>query len=464
MVNVKKQVFDVLREWNGLTIDTIALLTGLSRAEIMPVITDLLTNRYLTYDDRGRISIRVVLNPTRRPFRAGLWDYETIGDRLQKGVTTIPDRYLDTRTIDGIVHRCQGKSPTCVGNAIAECADILYLRTTGDYPTPDDCAKCRNNVRLDPSDPRNSTYYDIHLPTSYSAICAYVGARQIGNVSGAGAYIDDAALYWKKTGLCRSLQWYLSKDGITQWWTPYPDKDPVTGETVAETQPKHRLGGFAAITTETGIKRALLDSGCVLIAYAVPENYLSWRDSGVLRWKGSCIGYHAGVIVGWDDPEQFWWILQTWRDEGFHKLMKMPYTYWSRAKDGAIALIPGQVAKFVRERIYRHITIVLSGVREDTDIEVQIGSSATSVGKAGGYGAELLLGETYTISARPKGADRWASVTVTVTETTGTVCIEWSGTPVPGGQDKPDVQRPPTLAERIRKQIADTLKNMFNRK
>lgn len=456
-MTLKKEIFALLKNRNLYSPGVLPYILNRPQNEIRSLVLNLVREGYLRYDNDGNIYAPVLLNPV-RALRAGLWSYEEIERRLQKGVSSLPGAYLNQQLIAGIVHRCQGRSPTCVGNAVAECADILYLKKTGDYPTPADWQKCRNNVLFDPNNP-NGAYYDTHLPMSYSATCAYYGAREVGHVTAPGAFIDDAALYWRQDGLCRSWQWYLVKDGVTQFKDPYPDTDPVTGEKARDSQKKHKIAGFATVTTQDGIKRAVLENDCVLIAYEVSENYRSWKD-GTLRWKGASVGSHAGVIVGWDDAGSHWWILQTWRDEGYPKLMKMPYSYWNRAKVGAIALVPGDVARWVRERVYRHVTITLNGIPTNQTVDYQIGREKVT-GPASGVGADLILGETYTISATVPGRKGLGTRTVTITEETRDVVLEWVE------QDTISVitpEKPLTLGDKIRVMVRDALNRAFGRK
>jgi len=419
---IASKAFALLKRHNSLSLRSLVVLLNTDIPTLTAALKPYVDQGYIKEKD-GYLYLPIVLTE-KKPFRPGLWQYETLIDKIQAAPLQFPARYLDKATIDCIVHRCQGPSPTCVGQATVECADLLYLYETQDVLTAEDWAKCQKNVLWDKNDPKGP-YYDVYLRTSHSSACAYHGARKVGNVVRPGAFIDDAALFWQKEGLCRDWQWIMIKDGVTQLRTPYPDKDPITGETVEETKPKHRLSGFAEIKTDRGIKQAVMDRGACLIAYSVSDNYLNWKD-GTLRWKGADIGGHAGVIVGWDDDERFWWILQSWRDAGFPKLMKMPYDYWNKAKIGAIALLDYMTAQWAREAVYRHLSVILAGVPAETPITIQIADKETG-GYASGVGADLLIGETYEIRAQPKGANHWVHGLFKIDAGTTAITLTWDG-------------------------------------
>jgi len=466
-VTPDRKLWSFLKRYNGATLEQLQQVTGLAGADLEALII-----KYAKFFDfepdpvTGKtvyLSLKVVFGKA-KPLRAGLYSYEEIIKGLQCAGDILPSKYLDMSTIDAIVHHDQDKSPSCVGNATANCADIMHVRTTGERPTPQDWSEVRYDVKYNPDDPNCVTYFDIYLPQTHAAACAYEGARQIGHVTAPGAYIDDAVLYWKKEGLCQDHQWYHAKDGMTRWREPYPDLNPKTGERAAETAKKHKLTGFATIKTTDGMKRAILESGCILVAYRVPDTYEGWKSGKIRKWKGSEIGSHAGCIIGWDEDKRIWYVLQTWRNQGFPKILEMSYDFWNHAKVGAIALLGYTSAKFAQEVLYRTVKINVLGVDPDAVVKVMINDDPIITGKRDAVSVALQVGKTYGIDVNAEG--RGLKQYVTITEDMTSIDVDLSKEAFEKPQEPQEPQEPVqpvkkmTLQERL-DAMRERLQNIF---
>lgn len=278
------------------------------------------------------------------------------GDVVQTVSCGRPPEHTNS-VLKWIVHRGQGQSPTCVGQTVAEMMDVLYMTKVGNKPEKTEITK---NKHFEVGS--KSFLADVLYDTSFSAACAYQKAREIGRSFEQGAYIDAGMVAAQRIGTCRDWQWACPKDQNTVLTSPFPDVDPVTGDTASTTCSQHKIDGFARCNTIDDIKQAIFEKGCVAGAIKMFSNYTS-AYGGTLAHPGAmdvAVGGHAVLFVGYDrDGVKY---LDSWRDEGYPVLIKVPDSYLSSYLIDAFAPLDSEESSFAREYMYKKVTVTSNRV------------------------------------------------------------------------------------------------------
>jgi hypothetical protein len=352
----------------------------------------------------------------------------------------------------------------CVGEAMSEVMDSVYMKITGDKPTAEEKAKAQYNIQK-PIGPYKTTI-DVGYPQTFSDACSYFKSRELGHVTvPSGSFIDYAILAAIKVGICRQWQWWLSQSGTAEWPFPFPDVDPETSEKAMDTAAKHTIEGYAQCTSPESIKRALFDHGwAVLSAWEVFENYNDGRYNG--HWpipRGASVGGHAMAIVGWNKAGEFI-VLQSWRSAGWPQLNYIPPGYWASGFIGAIVPLDSSEVEFGREVLYQKVTVNCSD-------EANLTVNGKFVSKGTKFSVDLEIGTKATISAGATGWNETISVALNVTKDETNVEIVFLNKPdtPPTPPSPPTPPLPPkpgspgwvdALNARL-KAIFDTLKKRF---
>ena len=450
-LNYNQRVYKYLRSNNGSTIEEIykGLGGSVPIGDIEHVVKVGVNDGFLRVES-DKVYLKQVFDTPRKIPESGFWIYEKVRREAQQVTREgeLPVNYLNP-VVDNTVHRGQGFAGTCVGQTGAEMLDILHQMTLDDKPTPGDWANVQRNVIYDDRNP-NTTWYDILLPMSYSAADIYETSRNIGHVTyPSGSYIDYAMLAAKTEGCCRDWQWYCSKDGKTKFYEPYPDIDPETGETAAETKKKHKIGAFARVTSLEGIKRAVYENGCVVAAFLVYANYEGGKHDGVFPApKGGEIGSHAVLIVGWKGNTLI--VLNSWWDEKWPKLNYISETYYLRAKQGFFTPLEPNLVKFAKS-LYRHITFYVN-----LEADLYIDGDKIGTTKDGKIGAELEVGKRYTVKARCVSTGEIIETPFAVNEDTTQFRFVFYEKPDDGGDGGDDFDYD-SIANRLIKKFQDLM-------
>jgi len=139
---------------------------------------------------------------------------------------------------------------------------------------------------------------DLNLSEQVMVSCGNAGSCGGGSVSSASNYLKSTGLpletcypYTATNGACANAcaDWQSSAYRISSW------------SYVATTQ-----------ATVEGIKNALYSNGPLVTTFAVYQDFFSYR-SGVYSYvSGSLAGHHAVLIVGYDDPGQYFIVKNSW--------------------------------------------------------------------------------------------------------------------------------------------------------
>ena len=172
--------------------------------------------------------------------------------------------------------RNQAHEGTCVGHALASgvMGHLQQLKPTPDAP----------------------------FGRTLSVRDAYEGARQVEHVSGEGAFPRAALKYAQKTGLCLEAEW------------PYQAGDRGAPAAAADTSRAcNRIGSYAAVNLAIiDMKAAMTLHGALMVVVPVVDGFYQPNGAGFVRYEGGRHGYHAVVLVGWDDATKAFRVRNSW--------------------------------------------------------------------------------------------------------------------------------------------------------
>ena len=402
----------------------------------------------------------IVFNPKQMLSRKlGFWNWDHI-QKVAPGVAavTLPDSWR-VSVAPNVYWRDQAGQGYCVGFSCANVDDILYLIShPEEMPTAADIAAIKRDIPITLG--TDQTSYDLGPRQASSGACAYHRSREYDPTIGpSGSYIDLVMKAFHEKGICRDAQWYTSKSGRSEWVTPYPDKDPITGETAQQTADKHTIGGYAQVTTIDSMKRAMYGTngndgcGCLECAITVYENYGDGQSDGVFPLpRGEEVGGHALCICGWDSVGFI--IMHTWEGENWPQFGKIPYAYWTQAGQGAFAPLSPSLAKYVQANVYVKLTI-----NTNLDADIYLDGKLAGNTTNNTLGLQLLQNTKYSIMAKCKSTGESQTKAVSMASSPMAITFQFQETPTPT-PTPPDNSISAKIADAMKK-LADIFKHFF---
>jgi len=305
-----------------------------------------------------------------------------------------------------VCKRDQAFRGTCVGQSTAYCYDLLYIKLTGDSPTPEDVSKYKKDVR-----DSLGTLHDILYPQSASAEGFYQVSRTIGNVTyPAGSETRYAARAWIQYGMNLEEQWHTDKEGKTVWVTE-PRKTVDGGMSPDEAKvwaAAHRAEGWAMVGDEAGnanfdeICDAIYTKGFVLAGIPVYENYgeMQGGDGRFPEARGEIAGYHALCFYGYDEDTIY--LLHSWGDwcSPYGSVSKNYINSHSQESVYLVVLDANDV-KIGRD-VYKSLTITVKDKATGKVLPADIYIDGKAIGLAPQKVA-IEPGKTYTIEVKFMG-------------------------------------------------------------
>jgi C1A family cysteine protease len=219
---------------------------------------------------------------------------------------------------------------------------------------------------------------DLNLSEQVMVSCGNAGSCGGGSIDSASNYIKNTGLpletcypYTATNGACANAcaSWQSSAYRISSW------------HYVATTQ-----------ATVEGIKNALYNNGPLVTTMAVYQDFFSYR-SGVYSYvSGSLAGYHAVLIVGYDDPGQYFIVKNSWG------------TWWGEA--GYFRIAYSELNSVVG---FGDWTIAYVGLSPACSYNV--GPPSPSSFPASGGNGSILVDTSSDCPWTASGNDRWITIT-----------------------------------------------------
>ena len=277
---------------------------------VFAVLNAMVMSGYIGVEDE-RYYIKYVLDPIPEPMSPGKIQYGEVLAMLPAADEPLPDQYMNPDVSD-VVHRDQGSTGSCVGQATAYGRDLDLIRLTGQRPDAQDLGRVLRNI-----DYNENLWYDVYYRQSMSAEYAYRMSRIVGNVKyPSGSYLSASLQSLKTNGICLHDQWWNPKSGLEAWGSPHPGYFEDVDEHAEETAPKHRISGYAVVDTWGDVCRAIHKHGYVLGSILVWDNYCSQpTDPKLPEPRGSTCGAHALCFIGYD-KENLYFLHSWWGDNG----------------------------------------------------------------------------------------------------------------------------------------------------
>lgn len=219
-----------------------------------------------------------------------------------------------------------------------------------------------------------------------------------------GGYVGGAADYIRDTGLPpESFYPYTAQDGTCS------SADPGWTKSVYKIDDWTYVATYSP--TVSALKSALVANGPLVTTFDVYEDFYEYYHSGVYSYvSGSFVGGHAVLLVGYDDPGQYFIVKNSWGPG------------WGES--GYFRIAYSQVTNQVNFGDY---TISYSVSAPLPVLTV------TKSGSASGRGSVAANGLTCSGSTCTGSYAAGASVTITATAATGAVFAGWTGCDSPSG-------------------------------
>lgn len=341
--SLRDRIFRELKFGNYRELLDIAAVLDEPFEVVYAALNAMVLDGYVGIDD-GNYYIKYVLDPIPEPDWVGSVAYGEILAALPEA-EPIPESYMNPDA-QYVVHRDQGGTGSCVGQATAYGRDLDIIRLTGLKPTDGDFERERRNVDFNPN-----LWYDVYYRQSMSAEYAYRMSRIVGNVTyPSGSYTSASMKSLKLNGICLHDQWLHPKSGYEAWGQPYPDFAETVNENAEETATKHKIAGYAYVETWGDVCKAIHKHGYVLGTIAVWDNYCSRpTDPKLPDPKGSICGAHALCFVGYD-KENLYFLHSWWGDKGadkptWSKIGHISRSYFNLGFRGAYVVLDDEEAE-----------------------------------------------------------------------------------------------------------------------
>jgi C1A family cysteine protease len=153
---------------------------------------------------------------------------------------------------------------------------------------------------------QNWSGMDLNLAEQILVSCS--GAGDCG-----GGYIGSSSSYIKNTGLPEEICFlYQARD-----CNPPPPEDPnavcCNQACMDWTNDTYKIDSYSGVTaTVDSIKNALNTNGPLVTTMAVYNDFFSYTGGVYAHVTGSLAGYHAVLIIGYDDPGHYFIVKNSW--------------------------------------------------------------------------------------------------------------------------------------------------------
>lgn len=276
----------------------------------------------------GKYRLRYVFGPKLKPAKKRDWSYEHI-QKIQEEETqgSRPNEYMNTYT-DWLPQLDQYARGTCCGFSGAYAAWLLQLRNLDIKPKKEDVQKIKYDQIVELETCKilvDEKHKWAPSPESVYQIC-----RKLENVNfPSGCYLRGVARALKDWGYNFEKTWLTAK---TSMCVHYPDEE-ITKKEAEE----HKIEGYAQIWTWEGLKDAIYNNGCAIVAIDVFSNLEEHGKQGPFPEPNhDVVGSHALCAIGYD--EKYVYVLHSWRS-GWSKVGGFSENYYKKATGQAYSVL-----------------------------------------------------------------------------------------------------------------------------
>lgn len=331
--DMKRKLFRSLKT-GPKTLDELQVDIGkVTKKEISACLDILISNKWVERYG-GMYRLRYVLNaPLKEPKVNQDWNYKLI--QSLQGAQGRPEKFMNPY-IDWIPQLDQGDRGTCCGFGGRYMAWLIQLALIDPKPDPNETQEVVFDL---PVNVWNQCTMLIDRMHKYapSAQGLYHRSRIKENITvPSGSFIRGIVRTWKDEGYNFESDWNTSKTSRCA-----PELYPIAeDEKLLDLSKDHKLDGYAVITSWDGLKDAIYNYGCAIIAINCYENMEANGKVGVLPDpKGEVTGSHALCAIGYD--ENYVYFLHSWRG-GWSKVSGISKAYYNYACGTAYAPIDTQ--------------------------------------------------------------------------------------------------------------------------
>ena len=156
--------------------------------------------------------------------------------------------------------------------------------------------------------------------------------------------LSEAHLFFCGGGTCED-GWLVSSalNYLKNYGTPDEDCFPYNGaiygndlpcsDTCEDWQQRaYKIKNWGTVSGLTNIKNTLVNYGPLIVTYAVYQDFddywanpSAWPDQVYYHYYGNLRGYHAVVLVGYDDAGSYWICKNSWGSGGLNGYFKIKY-------------------------------------------------------------------------------------------------------------------------------------------
>jgi hypothetical protein len=352
---LRSKIFRCLKEQSG-TLDELQVKIGkrVTKKDLSICLDALIKEEWVErYGKLYRLKYVLDAPLPQTPVKDRDWVYEKIQE--VQGVVSRPVSYFN-QYVDWIPQCDQGDRGTCCGYAGRYLAWLLQLKLIDPKPNQSEVGLISYDVPIKVFNQCTMLVDTLHQ-LAPSAEGLYDESRRIENIQApVGSFIRGIVRAMKDYGYNYEKDRQTSKTSrCAPVYYPLQGDETETKAFLEGQASNHKIDGYATITTWEGLKDAIFNYGCAIIAVNLYDNMENNGKTGVLPDpKGNPIGSHALCAFGYD--ENYVYFLHSWRS-GWSKVSGISKAYYNYACGTAYAPIDSfDVAE--AEKLYGTVKVI----------------------------------------------------------------------------------------------------------
>lgn len=312
-------------------------------------------------EDDGIFYIKIRLDsPFNVEERRALKNYEYGNVRAQMGpVTDFPRKWtnpLEDRLPSQVD---QGSRGTCVGLSTCTGVTLLHIMKLAKegkpIPSDEDLKNIKREVKEKPFGLTCTIIHDVFYPWWISGGFNYWNARDMAHATyPVGSYLIDWIKAAHKRGCIHEEDFWTSlTNSCAPDFFPWEWQGKSRDELLKKAE-KYKIEGYAQTTDFETFCRMIYEQGCAWVDVNIYENYQKGGCKGIYpEPKGSVIGSHAQVAIGYDLDAGIIIFKQTW-GKNWSNLGGISRNYWNKAAGLGLCAIGVNMVE-VAQKLYTKI-------------------------------------------------------------------------------------------------------------